>query len=118
MRVIYIGIIILIAVSIYIFTAQKVGGNRERDFLNRFDSSNIHGELEYVKIRYHLCAFKIKGEVGEYYFDPITSDINCNKLFEYTAKEGDTIIKEAHSDILKVKKSDKVYLYKFRKPND
>jgi len=118
MKVLYIGIAILIGIFIYIFTAQKVGGNREREFFNRFNSSNIHGELEYAKIRYHLCAFKIKGIGEEFYFDPITSDLNNDRIFEYVAEEGDIIIKKAYSDILELKKGDKVFIYKFRKYND
>lgn len=115
---VYIGIVIFIAVLIYLFTAQSIGGKREEQFFIRFDTTNINGKLEYVKIRYHLCAFKIEGIDDEFYFDPITSSLNNKKLFEYTAEKGDLIIKKAHSDILKVKKNDKVYQYKFRKPND
>lgn len=118
MKVLYIGIVILTGISIYVFTAQKIGGSREREFYNRFNSSNIYGELEYAKIRYHLCAFKIKGVGKEFYFDPITSDLNSNKIFEYTAEKGDIIIKKAYADVLELKKDDKVFIYKFRKYND
>ncbi len=113
----YFSIAILIIIFIYLFIAQKIGGNREEQFFIRFDTTNINGKLEYVKIRYHLCAFKIEGINDEFYFDPITSSLNDNKLFEYFAKKGDSIIKKAHSEILKVKKNDKIYQYKFRRPN-
>lgn len=118
MKKVYIGIIIFVAVLIYLFIAQKIGGNREEQFFTRFDTTNINGRLEYVKIRYHFCMFKIEGIEDEFYFDPITSNLNGKKLFEHIAKKGDLIIKDAHSDVLKVMKNDEVYLYKFRKPNE
>ncbi len=114
----YLGIILIIVLSVSLFTAQKLGENREKQFFIHFDNTNINGKLEYVKIRYHLCAFKIEGIEEELYFDPITSTLSNKKLFEHIAEKGDLIIKEAHSDFLKIKKKDKVYQYKFRKPND
>jgi hypothetical protein len=118
MKKIFIGIILLIVVYVYLFTSQKIGGDREKQFFVRFDSTDINGKLEYVKIRYHLCAFKIEGIEEELYFDPITSNLNDKKLFEHIAEKGDLIVKEVHSDILTVKKNDMIYNYKFRIPND
>jgi len=118
MKRVYIGIIILIAASIYLFIALKIGSKRTVNSYNHFNSSNLNGELEYVEIKYHKSAFKILGVDDEFCFDPITSELNDNKKFLYTAQKGDIIIKKAFSDTLKLKKDDKIYQYKFRKPND
>jgi len=63
-------------------------------------------------------VFKIEGIEKEFVFYPYTSELNDNKIFYNVAEKGVFIIKEAHSDILKVKKNDKVYQYKFRKPTN
>src|SRR5690554_1275724 len=118
MRMVYVVIIILIVVLIYLFTAQRIGGNREEQFFTRFDTTNIYGRLEYAKIGYHGSVFKIEGIKKEFVFYPFTSELNDNKIFYNIATKGDLIIKDAHSDVLKVMKNDEVYLYKFRKPNE
>ena len=119
MKIVYIGIAILIIVFVYLFTAQKMGKNREEQFFIHFDTTNINGKLEYAKIGYHGCVFKIEGIEKEFVFYPYTSELNENNIFYNIAKEGDLVIKKAHSDILILKKEDdKVYMYKFRKPND
>lgn len=117
MKMVYVGIVIFIAVLIYIFTAQRVGENREEQFFMRFDTTDINGRLEYAKIGYHGSVFKIEGIEEEFVFYPFTSELSDNKIFYNIAEKGDLVIKEAHSDILKVKKNGKVYQYKFRKPN-
>jgi len=118
MKMVYVGIVILfIAVLIYLFTAQKIGGNREEQFFMHFDTTNINGILEYAKIGYHGSVFKIEGIEKEFVFYPYTSELNDNKIFYNIAEKGDLIIKEAHSEVLKVKKNEKVYQYEFRKPN-
>lgn len=114
-KLVYFGIILVFSASIYLYSAKKIGMNRDQKFFIHFDSSQINGELEYVKIKYHLCTFKIKGEVGEYFFDPITSDLNYNEVFEYIAVPGDLINKKAFSDTLELKKNGKIYQYNFRK---
>ena len=115
---IYLGILILVGIIIYFFIAQNIGENREEQFFIRFDTTNINGKLEYAKIGYHGSVFKIEGIEKEFVFYPYTSELNDNKIFCNIAKKGDFIIKDSHSDILKLKNNDKVYLYKFRKPND
>ena len=119
MKKIYVRIvIIIIAVLIYLFIAQRMGVNREEQFFIRFDTTSINGKLEYAKIGYHGSVFKIEEIEKEFVFYPYTSELNDDKIFYNIAKKGDLITKEAHSDILKVKKKDKIYFYKFRKPND
>lgn len=115
---IYLGILILVGIFIYLFIIQNIGEDREKQFFIRFDTTNINGKLEYAKIGYHGSVFKIEGIEKEFVFYPYTSELNDNKIFYNIARKGDFIIKDSHSDILKVKKTNKVYLYKFRKPND
>jgi hypothetical protein len=118
MKKIYIGIIILTAVSIYLFIALNNGRKNAVKSYNYFNSSNINGALEYVENKHHKSAFKILGVNDEFCFDPITSELNENKIFLHTAHKGDTIIKKAFSETLQLKKDSKIYQYKFRKPND
>lgn len=116
---VFIGIIIFIGVLIYLFIAQKVGKDREGQFFTRFDNANINGKLEYAKIGYHGSVFKIEGIEKEFVFYPYTNnELNDNKLFNNVAEKGDFIIKERHSDTLKLMKKNRAYLYKFRKFND
>jgi hypothetical protein len=118
MKKVYFGIVIFVVVLIYLFTAQRIDQNREEQFFIRFDTTNINGRLEYAKIGYHGSVFKIEGIEKEFIFYPITDELNDNKIFYNIAQKGDWIIKDSHSNILKVKKNEKVYLYKFQKPND
>jgi hypothetical protein len=118
MKKLYIGITIATSVFIYVFIAQKFGMDRERKLSVYFNSSNIHGVIEFVGIGHHKCVFKLKGEAKEYYFDPIISELNGNILFQNVAEKGDSIEKEAYSEILKLKKNGRVYVYKFRKIDD
>ena len=111
-------LIVLVIVLVYLISAHELGKDREEHFYIRFDTTSIYGKLEYVKIKYHLCELKIEGIDNKFYFDPVTSSLNENKIFEYTAKRGDLVIKPAHSDTLILKKNGKVYQYKFRKPVD
>lgn len=111
-----IGIVIFI-ILIYLFTAQNIGENREEQFFNRFYTTNINGVLEYAKIGYHGSVFKVNGLEEEFVFYPYTNELNENKIFYNIAKQGDSIIKEAYSDTLQIKKKDgKIYKYKFRSP--
>ncbi len=41
----YFIITMLFIVFIYVFVAQKIGGNREERFFARFDTTNINGIL-------------------------------------------------------------------------
>ncbi len=70
--------------------------------------------LEYVKVGYHGSVFKIEGIENEFVFYPYTGKLNNNKIFYNVAEKGDVIIKKAHSDILRLKKKDTIYQYKFR----
>jgi len=104
MKKVYVRIVIIIAILIYLFIAQGIGINKEEQFFIRFDTTSINGKLEYAKIGYHGSVIKIEGIEKEFVFYPYTSELNHNKIFYNIAKKGDLIIKEAHSDILKVKK--------------
>jgi hypothetical protein len=111
-------LIIIIAMLLGLFVVQRIGTDREEQFFARFDSTSINGKLEYTKIRYHLCAFKVERFEEEFYFDPIASNLNDKKMFEYLSKKGDLIVKKAYSDTLVVIQGDKIYMYEFRKPSD
>ncbi len=112
----YMGIVMfVIIVGIYVFTANKIGGNREHQFFVRFDTTDIQGKLDYAKIGYHGSVFKIEGFEEEFVFYPFTSELSRGKIFYDIAKKGDFVIKQAHADTLRLLKNDETYLYTFRK---
>ncbi len=116
MKIVYSVIIIFVVVFIYLFIAQNYGENREEEFFTRFDTTDINGVLEYAKVGYHGSVFKIEEIDNEFVFYPYIGELN-NKIFYNVAEKGDVIIKKAHSDILRLKKKDTIYQYKFRKPS-
>ena len=111
-------IVLIIIAFAYLFIAQKKGKDRWKQLFNQFDNANINGKLENVGIRYHKCTFKIEGIDEEFCFNPITSNLNDNQIFDHFAVKGDSIIKSSNSDTLKLIKKNKIYLYTFRSPYD
>lgn len=111
---IWIAIFVIIAI-IYIFAAQKIGGNRELQFFVRFDTTDIQGKIDYAKIGHYGSVFKIEGIEEEFIFYPFTSELNSGNIFYNIAEKGDVVVKQAHSDTLRLMKNDKVYLYTFQK---
>ncbi len=118
MKKIYIGIVLFIAVVLYLYTAQRYEYNRQKEFFIHFDTTNIIGSVEYAKIYSQGCMFKIEGIEEEFIFYPYTSELNDNKIFDKLVEKGDSIIKEAYSDVLILKKDNKVYQYTFSEPVD
>lgn len=114
-----LGLMILFIIIIaYVLCAQKFGSTRDKRFFDYFNSVSINGRLEYSKIGYHGCVFKIKDVKDEFVFFPYTNEINSNKIFNHLVSKGDIIIKESFSDTLIVIKEDKIYKYTFRKPKN
>jgi hypothetical protein len=113
MKKIYIGIVLFIAVVLYLYTAQRYEYNRKKEFFIHFDTTNIIGSVEYAEIYSQACMFKIEGIEEEFIFYPYYSELNDNKTFYNLVEKGDSIIKEAYSDVLIVKKDNKVYQYTF-----
>jgi hypothetical protein len=83
-----------------------------------FNSSHIHGKIEKVFIISKGTALKLVNDSVTYVFYPMTSPLNDNQIFDGFATKGDSVIKSAHSDTLKLLKGDKAYLYTFEKLDD
>ena len=99
---------------IYTLTANYYGGKRARkEFLN-FYNSKIDGVIKDVYIKHYEVGFKLDGSNDEFIFDPLTSDLNDNKIFEHFAKSGDRIIKKQNSDTLTLISNNKEYRYTFQ----
>lgn len=91
---------------------------RRRGFqhFKKFNKANIEGVLLYVKLAYKGIAFRITGDTEEYVFYPYTNkELNNSSIFGYTATIGDSVIKPAYSDTLKLIKGNEVLKYTFAK---
>ena len=117
MKKIYFGYILSIGLIIFIFVDQGNDGNKESQFFNRFNTTNIQGEIEYVKHRYESSIFKIEEIEKEFVFYPFRNELNNYKSFCNIAEKGDMVIKKSYSDTLMLlkKKNNEVYLYIFWK---
>ena len=79
--------------------------------LYNFEIRNI---ITYVGIRNHGSSFRISDDDFNYVFYPVGySNTNVKYPFIKVAKVGDSIIKEAHTNKLKLVTADTVYEYDF-----
>ena len=108
-----IAIIMLITLSVAWYIGGQIESKRWEDNFVHFDSANINGELDYVRIGAHGVVFKLRGKENKFVFYPHTGMINDYKIFRLIAKNGDTIIKPQYSDTLRLIKNEKEYLYTF-----
>ena len=103
---------------IYILTANYFGSRQiKQDFLI-FDKSEIDGLINDVYIKHHGVGFTIVGENEEFIFNPKTSELNDNKIFDHLAKSGDRVFKRQNSDTLILITNDKEYKYTFQRFNN
>ena len=114
-KLLYFVIIFLIIGAAYIYIAQKFGNERNKRLFIQFDTTNIHGVINNVGIRYHGSYFKIIGNKNDFVFFPNTGKLNGFNIFDQLAQKGDSIIKPAYSDTLVLIKNNKKYLYTFGK---
>lgn len=105
----------LILIIVFYFGGKQEAKKNRKLFLE-FDSANIKGRLEEVRVGNKVVIFKADNMKDGVVFSPNTGPLNDYEIFEYFAKPGDTIIKPSHSDTLRLKKKGKEYLFTFDKP--
>jgi hypothetical protein len=101
---------------IYLIFAQKYGAEKMKKEYQFFNTNNICGIIKEVNCSKEGCKVKLIGSVKEFAFFPYTSAFSDNRIFSLTALPGDSIVKNAYSDSLILIKTDKRYVYTFRKP--
>ncbi|MCK5740741.1 MAG: hypothetical protein KAH48_00875 [Chlorobi bacterium] len=112
-------IVVSIFMVVFITVLVIVGNiqlDRQKQLFDSFYSTDINGIIEAVWIGDHKCVFKTKKIESIFVFDPYTSNLNDNRMFEYNAGKGDRIIKPAYSDTLQLLKNGVIYKYTFSKP--
>ena len=101
-------------IVMYIFFIFKFP-NKALENYKAFNKADINGEIEFLDIARKGNFFRIKNCEIEFVFNPITSDLNSNYVFDDIAEVGDIIIKPRFSDTLKLIKKNKVYFCTFQK---
>jgi hypothetical protein len=114
---ILIGILIIIAVVVYVNYSSERSVKLATKFYDHFNAKKIIGKIEYIGISHHGAKFRIEGVEDEFIFWPNTSKTNDCKIFTRCAEKGDTIVKPAYSDTLRLIKNGKEYFYTFGKPD-
>jgi hypothetical protein len=105
-----------IFIVLMIYFGGKYNSRKWLESYIEFDSTNINGRLERVEYGNKSLIFKVDNNKEWFGSSPLTGPLNDDEIFEKFAKAGDTIIKPAHSDTLRLKKKGKDYLYTFNNP--
>lgn len=88
---------------------------RGKEAFRLFYESNLNGRLVSIQVSLGIVYITLDNDSSEYAFFPYVDDMNENHLFSTTARIGDSIVKRAYSDTLRLIKSNREYLYAFKK---
>lgn len=89
---------------------------RDVNFYNQFNQTSLNDTI--VSLEQYARGVKLHFKKKHIIFYPLTSDLNNNTVFEYTAQKGDIILKKSYEDTLFLeKKSGKILKYTFIKPH-
>lgn len=104
--------IILIPIGIWM---QKQSRERGKSHFKAFYSAEIDSQIESVRIAYKGTGMKLS-DGREFVFYPYTDKVlNAGNIFNQTAKNGDLVLKTAHSDTLYLIKENVKLAYTFQK---
>ena len=105
-------IFIIGLVSFMVSHTINVKQEGKREF-EKFNTANIDGIIKEISMNVGIVYIQLTEE--KFSFDPLTSSLNNHSIFEYTAEEGDRIVKPAYADTLTLITEDTVYKYTFEK---
>lgn len=109
-----IGFFLIIGALLIIYLSIDQD-QRANSHFEAFYSAEIDSQIESVRIAYKGTGMKLS-DGREFVFYPFTDqDLNEGNIFNYTAKNGDKVIKKAYSDTLYLTKNDKKLAYTFKK---
>lgn len=102
-------------VSLYLFVGGRYSERVAQDNFRAFDAAHVRGVLARVNIRNHGVGIVVRGRPGWLVFYPRTDErLNRGKHFHLWAQPGDSVLKPAHSDTLRLMKGNRVYRYLFQ----
>lgn len=109
-----IGFFLIIGALLIIYLSIDQD-QRANSHFEAFYSAEIDSQIESVRIAYKGTGMKLS-DGREFVFYPFTDqDLNEGNIFNYTAENGDKVIKKAYSDTLYLTKNDKKLAYTFKK---
>ena len=112
-HVILSGLLILF-IAVIIWNINK-NNQLGKTFFRDFDTANMDGVILQIERGYNGTLFQLDNDSKKYVFYPyLDKKLNESNNFLYTAEKGDSIIKPAYSDTLKLIKGNKVLKYEFK----
>lgn len=107
---------LILSLSIYFYYAIVDDQKIFKEYYSQFNQSNLNDTI--VKIGTYARGDQLQFKDKTVIFYPLTSPINGNNIFRFTAKKGDRVIKRPFQDTLTLKKTDgSDYKYTFMKPS-
>lgn len=106
---------IVVVIMLYFYYGGNYMDNNERKNYNQFNKSAINNII--LDLDEYARGIRLHFDSGKFIFYPITSPLNENNIFLFTAEKGDRILKKPFQDTLTLEKKDGTILkYTFLKP--
>ena len=113
-KMVLIGFFSIIGVLLIVYLSIDQD-QRANTHFEAFYSAEIDSKIESVRIAYKGTGMKLS-DGREFIFYPFTDEnLNEGNIFNYTAENGDRVLKEAYSDTLYLVKENKKLAYTFKK---
>lgn len=104
-----------VGLVLYLYLGGRYTERVAQDNFRAFDAAQVRGVLAKVDTRNHGVGIVLREHPGWLVFYPLTDErLNRGKHFHLWAEPGDSILKPAHSDTLRLKKGNRVYRYPFK----
>ncbi|PVV56430.1 hypothetical protein [Chryseobacterium sp. HMWF035] len=115
-KILFFGIVIFMLFLFNYFMENRMD-KIHADRFNDFNRSDLNGIILDFSTNRRDTEIKLDNDTVNFF--PVTSSLNNNNIFGFTAKKGDSIIKNAFNDTLILKKSNgKIFKYTFLKSSD
>ncbi len=112
-KIIFITAFLILLSVYFIYSAQSMDKRDDYNY-ELFNKSNLNGHVK--ELSSYARGIKLSVKNNEVVFYPLTSKLNDNNIFLFTAEKGDLIIKVPFQDTLIVKKKNGAVLrYTFLK---
>lgn len=104
----------VLVVPLYYFSSRYADNVALKNF-RAFDEAEVRGVLSRAAIRNHGTGIVLRGRPGWFTFYPHTDErLNQGKHFHLWAQSGDSVLKPAGADTLRLVKGGTVYRYRFK----
>lgn len=95
---------VISVILLYLYYGGKYMDNRGKKYFNQFNKMSINDTI--LDLNEYSRGVKLHFRNNEVIFYPLTSKINENNIFFFTAKKGDKILKKPFQDTLTLVKKD------------